>query len=222
VPVARLTLDEVKAAIAFDQPGLVATTDGASITVTGTFHVAESLDAISPEGPLAAFDLRIELSFKFPHDEPKVFETGGRIPRTPERHINGGGDCCVTVWEDWLARTNDATFAAYLTGPLREYFLGQHVFELTGEWPFDERPHGENGLYEAYAEVLGIRNRKKEVLYHLRLLSKDWPRGHWPCPCGSGKKLRHCHREEMMALHGKLPPPLARRMLRRLKSYQRP
>ena len=29
-------------------------------------------------------------------------------------------------------------------------------------------------------------NNKKDIVYHLRLLSKDWPKGHWLCPCGSG------------------------------------
>lgn len=219
---AGLTLDEVRAAIAFDQPGLTAACNGTRMSVTGTFLVAETLDAISPAGPLTSFDIRIEISGKFPHDEPKVFETGGRIPRIPDRHINGDGDCCVTIWEDWLARARDISFAAFINGPLREYFLGQYVFERTGKWPFNERPHGESGLYEAYAEIFGIRNRKTEVLYHLRLLSKDWPKGHWPCPCGSGKRLRHCHRDGLATLHAKVPPPLARRMLLRLNSYRRP
>lgn len=211
----------MRAAIAFDQPGLTAARNGAGISVTGAFLVAESLYAISPAGPLISFDIRIEIKGKYPSDEPRVFETGGRIPRTIDRHINTDGDCCVTIWEDWLVRAYDTSFAAFLNGPLREYFLGQYVFERTAKWPFSERPHGSDGLYEAYAEILGIRNRKKDVTYYLRLLSKDWPRGHWFCPCGSGKRLRHCHRDDLAALHAKVTPPLARRMLRRLDSFRR-
>ena len=74
---------------------------------------------------------------------------------------------------------------------------------------------------EAYADALGIPHKKKDLIYHLRLLSKDWPKGHWLCPCGSGKRLRHCHRDDLMALHEKVPPQIAKRMLRRLKAEGR-
>ena len=82
-----------------------------------------------------------------------------------------------------------------------------------------ELPHGPKGLEDAYADALGIPNKKKDLIYHLRLLSQDWPKGHWLCPCGSGKPLRNCHRGEMIGLHKRVPTPIANRMFRRLKSY---
>jgi hypothetical protein len=155
---------------------------------------------------------------RYPDVEPKVLEVGGRIPRLPDRHIDPDGDCCVTVWEHWLACANDHSYAAFLNGPLNEFFLGPYSYETTGKWPFGERPHGIRGLEEAYAEALGVVNKKRDLIYHLRLLSLDWPKGHWLCPCGSGVRLRYCHRDDLMALHQKVPPHLAKRMLRRLKA----
>ncbi|TPI12217.1 SEC-C domain-containing protein [Mesorhizobium sp. B4-1-3] len=211
-----LTLKEVKAAIAFDQPKLRATAADRRILVEGSYLVSERDVVAAPDGPIAEFNIRMELPDLYPRREPKVFEVGGRIPRNPDRHINPDGDCCVTVWENWLAASRDHSFGSFLKGPLSEYFLGQFWFEKTGKWPFGERPHGLKGLEEAYADALGIANKRESLLYHLRLLSQDWPKGHWPCPCGSGKALRRCHHQDLMAMHRRVPPDIARRMLLRL------
>lgn len=211
-----LTLTEVEAAIAFDQPGLRATEEDEGIVVEGTFVVTNGCETYDPNGPLTRYDVRIELSRCYPRIEPRVFETAGRIIRDPDHHINGDGDCCVTVWEHWLATANDTCVAAYLVGPLREYFLGQFWFEKTGNWPFGERAHGMAGMEEAYADALGIANRRKDILYHLRVLRMPRPKGHWPCPCGSGRQLRKCHAAEIWSLHHRLQPHLAHAMLVRL------
>lgn len=216
-----LTLEEVKAAIAFDQPKLHAVAEGSDILVRGTYLVFEKGAIANPAGPISEFEIEMVLPERYPRREPKVFEVGGRIPRCPDRHINPDGDCCVTVWEHWLVTASDHSFAAFLNGPVNEFFLGQYWYENTGTWPFGERPHGQKGLVEAYADSLSIAHNKKNLIYHLRLLSQDWPKGHWLCPCGSGKRLRYCHRDELMALHEKVPPRIAKLMLRRLKSQER-
>ena len=215
----RLTLEEVEAAIAFDQPKLNAEQRASDIIVRGNYLLFENGAIANPAGPISEFDIEVVVSERYPKREPKVFEVGGRIPRHADYHVNPHGDCCVTVWENWLVCAADHSFAAFLNGPVHEFCLGQYWYARTGKWPFGERAHGAKGLEEAYADALGIPNKKKKLIYHLRLLSKDWPKGHWACPCGSGKILRHCHQDDMMALHEKVPPPVARRMLRRLKSY---
>ena len=216
-----LTLHAVKAAIAFSQPRLSAVQHGPDIIVRGRYLLFENGAIANPAGPISEFDIKMVVSERFPKREPKVFEVGGRIPRHSDYHINPDGDCCLTVWENWLVCAKDHSFAAFMNGPVNEYFLGQYWFEKTKRWPFGERTHGPKGQEEAYADALGIPNKKKDLIYHLRLLSKDWPKGHWPCPCGNGKLLRHCHRDKMTALHEKVPPQLARRMLRRVRSYSK-
>lgn len=213
-----LTLDEVTASIAFDQPMLRASQNGQTIRVVGRYFVFEREVVSAPGGPITTFEIEMELPNRYPGREPRVFEIAGRIPRKPERHINPYGDCCITVWENWLVVAQDHSFTSYINGPLNEYFLGQFWFEQKGEWPFGERSHGEKGLIEAYADALGIANKKEVIEYHLKLLSRDWPKGHWLCPCGSGKILRQCHRNDLWAMHERVPPSIARRMLRRLDS----
>lgn len=211
-----LTIEDVQGAIAFDQPKLHATVGDRLIHVEGSYLVFEQGVVAAPDGPITEFNIKMEFPERYPRQEPKVFEVSGRIPRTPDRHINGGGDCCVTVWEHWLATAPDHSVTSFLNGPLNEYFLGQLCVEQTGKWPFGERPHGLPGLEEAYADALGIPNKREGLLYHLRLLSLSWPKGHWLCPCGSGKILRHCHRDDMLTMHRRIPPAAARQMLLRL------
>src|SRR5690606_15627112 len=167
----RPTLHEVRAAIAFDQPKLRAAADDRGIVVRGTYLVHGNRALPDPAGPLTAFEVEIIVSDLYPEQEPKVYEVGGRIERCSARHINLGGDCCVTVWEHWLITASDHSFVAFLRGPVNEFFLGQYWYETTGEWPFGDWSHGSPGLLEAYAEALDIP--KDLVIDHLMLLSKD-------------------------------------------------
>lgn len=75
---ALLTLDDVRAAIAFNQPKLRASASGRTIAVEGGFLVHERGIVAAPEGPIAEFEIRIELTDRFPQHEPKVFEIGGK------------------------------------------------------------------------------------------------------------------------------------------------
>ena len=129
----KLTLEEVRRAIAFDQPKLEATQIGKFIVIEGQFLLLEDVAKASSNGPITEFDVKIIVSDRYPRKEPVVFETASMIPRDIDRHIvNEDGACCVTVWEEWLAEANDLSFAAYLRGPLREFFLSQYWFEETG------------------------------------------------------------------------------------------
>ena len=130
--------------------------EGADIYVRGSYLLFENGSVSNPAGPITQFDIAMVLVPGFSHREPKVFEVGGRIPRCADRHINPDGDCCVTVWEHWLASADDHSFASFLNGPVHEYFLGQYWCERTGKWPFGERAHGLRGLEEAYADALGL------------------------------------------------------------------
>jgi hypothetical protein len=166
--------------------------------------------------PFDYFEVRLEVDPCYPSVEPRVTETAGRLPHLSDRHINADGRCCLVVWEQWLVQAEDTSFAGFLAGPLRQFFLSQSLFEKTGEWRFGERAHGTAGILEAYAEVLGVKQKQHALISRLELLSKPWPKGHWPCPCGSGRIIRKCHQEELWSLHQRVPPAIAKRMLRKL------
>jgi hypothetical protein len=183
------------------------------IVVRGGFpimHEDELLDHYSVE---------IRIPPKFPDEVPIVIELDGRIPATGDRHAFKAGNLCVEVPEDWLLR-RDRSLLAYLNGPLREYFIADALVALGEERPFPARPHNSAGLLEAYGEMLETTDPLATRRY-LDTLSHKKIRGHWPCPCGSGRKLRDCHGAEVRALQARIPRRITRSALARLKYYER-
>ena len=203
------------------QPELYAVDEGREVVIRGKYQLREQVTGHDPSPPIAKYDIEMGLAKDFPKTEPQVFEVGGRIPREVDRHVSSDGTCCVTVWEVWLAIAPQVSFEAFLTGPVHEFFLSQLWYELHGEWPFGEWSHGVKGVEEACAQVLGIPGNGGRLCAYLVVLTKQVPKGHWACPCGSGKRLRDCHFEQVVELHRKIPPPLATRVLGRLAGKRR-
>jgi hypothetical protein len=73
------------------------------------------------------------------------------------------------------------------------FLVGQYYFDFHGKWPWRDRSHGIKGILEAYEELTGLKNLPA-IRGFVEILSKERPaKGHWLCPCGSGKKLKVCH-----------------------------
>ena len=163
----------------------------------------------NPSGPVDKYQIQIIVDCRFPKFAPVVFETGERLPRDPNRHVNDNGSCCICVWEVWLITSIDQSFRGFLNGPLHQYFLSQTVFEETGKWPFGEEAHYGEGIIEAFAEIMDVQKSGRVVLRYLNALKREWPKGHLHCPCGSKKILRKCCRDKLWHLHQKIPPEIA-------------
>lgn len=166
-------LAEVNDSIAFDQPKLKAGIAGGKVVVEGDYLVVLEDECVAASGPLAEYQVRMELSPRYPLVEPRVFETGGRIPHENEYHVNPDGVCCIGVWEAWCVTSEDVSIQAYLVGPFRNFFLSQYVFARTGDWPFGDYEHGRPGLVQAYSEVLGCRNNEADIRLLLQFLRKQ-------------------------------------------------
>ncbi|NCN85854.1 MAG: hypothetical protein GW808_12695 [Sphingomonadales bacterium] len=211
-----LNIEEIKQAIAFDQPFLSVAELKECFCISGKFVVAPSADDAA-SGAIDQFEVSILVSKKFPQREPMVFETGDRIPREIDRHCYTNGACCTGVWEEWLAKNVRPNIGEFLEGPVRNFFLSQIYFEVHDRWPFGERSHGDAGIFEACVDILGVKNDQRLIRRYLRVLAGGRPKGHWQCPCGSQKPLRHCHRNELIALHAKIPSFLALQLFNKLK-----
>lgn len=206
--------NELRSHLGFSQPGLNVEVDKGIVVVSGTYYLNEN-GSPSQDGPLAEYQIKLELDPQYPVVEPRLFETSGAVPEG--RHLNPDGTCCTCVWEEWLAATPDVTVPAYMDGPLRDYFLSQRHFELTEEWPFGEREHGLEGFLDGCAEALGIEPDPKTIIEYLVFLRQGNPKGHWPCPCKSGLIIRKCHGKAIFALREKVSPELATRMFERIR-----
>jgi len=148
-----------------------------------------------------SFLIEIEFPFNYPKRIPRVFEIGGRIPRIVDRHMYSTGEACLYL----PLQLSDifpegSSFLDFLNDPVRSFFVGQSYFEVTGEWPFGEWPHGPEAIIEYYAPILGTTD-KNVISRYFQVISKKEIKGHWLCPCGSEKLLRYCHYEIVNKLH---------------------
>ena len=217
-PEARLReiLDGARGFLSFDQPGLVARIEGAVLVIEGDHLVGSSAQDDAAGGPLARHAIRLTFDADFPSTPAVLFESNGTIPRDPDHHVNPDGSCCFGIWEAIHVRQPDLTLQDLLEGPVRSYFIGQAHKAATGAWPFGELAHGQAGVVEECAEILGCPADPDLVIGLLRVMSGKWRRDRKPCACGSGKRLRACCRPRLQSLSRQLSHRQAQRLLNRL------
>jgi hypothetical protein len=172
---------------------------GQVIYVTGSFPVQQ--DGIEVD----RFQVEIQFPSHFPRGIPRVRETGMRIPRIADRHMYPDGTACLFVDEEWIMVNPEGTnWLTFLNGPVRNFFIGQCLVEAGEEWPFGQRSHGARGILECYVELTGTNDLRTAYNY-LQTLSKKKIKGHWPCPCGSGRKICDCHQQGIRRFKERIP-----------------
>jgi SEC-C motif len=208
----KLLVDETDQAIAaaiagrFPTLRLVSTPPDRRIVGTFAVHHAGQM--------LASYDVCVDMRVCDELGLPKVWETGGQIPRIPDLHINqtDGSACLYVPAEFALQHPAPCSVVEFLEGPVWNFFLGQAWVANGMGWPFGARAHGEAGIREFCAEVFGV-STDASITAYVELLARGMLKGHWPCPCGSGRKLRHCHQSQMARLKGCLSPGLCQLLL---------
>lgn len=212
-------VSDIKETLRDHYPTLHLDTDSNPMRVWGIFPV-------KLEGKiLHRYRIEITIDCDYPESAPLVWETGGTIPRDINHHIypDDGNLCLFFPDARAWAWPVGASFLEFLTKPVNDYFLSQLHYEQEGTWPFGEMRHGVDGAYDFYAEKLETTNIDA-VLCALEYLKPDKPhtrpRGHWPCYCGSGKKMRNCHFENIKELHNKVDPKNVEHWLKLLGEHR--
>lgn len=156
--------------------------------------------------------IEIELPQDYPESIPTVREVGGQIPRTVDYHIvNDKGQACLFLPDErWKVCPPGTSLLEFLNGPVRNFFLGQSLVRRGQPWPFGQWGHGARGVHEFYTEIFGTDDLAT-IRTYLEYLTKKRIKGHWSCPCGSGKRLRNCHFSELQDLQAKIPRSVAMR-----------
>jgi hypothetical protein len=166
---------------------------GNSATIAGPLRFSATHDGARIE---EEFDIEIEIPPDYPNDVPLTRETGGRIP--DDYHKNPGGSLCLGVRYDLKERMRgEPGLKNYVEKLVIPYFFRYAAIAQTGQAPFDDLPHGHEGVMVHYKEKFG--GGSPEQVYNLLscLVEGEW-RGHHPCPCGSGKLTRKCHQSHLM------------------------
>lgn len=166
------------------------------------------------------YEIAICLPDDYPRSVPTLFETGGKVRRHEDEHAYSNGEICLFVFgERWQHWPVGKTLRDFIEGPVRGYFIAHAHFRQTGDWPWGDRSHSEVGIFESYGELLGTNDRAV-ILRYLHALAHERPKGHWLCPCGSGKRLRECHRDRVQELRAIINQEEAARALGEIRSME--
>ena len=162
---------------------------------------------------------RVEFPVGYPRVEPVAFETGNRFPHILDRHFysNPEGRCCLwlDVASGWRPRDLDAL--RHFLDQLATFYHRQLILDVdpTAGWPGREHVHGG----AAYVEHL--RNRWRMSAGELRRMAPALAGGmsrNGRCPCGSGRRYRHCHQSSVEAFVKRANGPSVTQLLDLLRS----
>lgn len=138
------------------------------------------------------------LQGNYPKRPPEMFCNDPKLPiGNIDRHIMSDGRACLAVHAEIGRRwPPGSTIIDYLDNLVAPFLAWQAYYdEYQKPPPWGEHSHGAQGIIEYYANLLG-RSTDCSVVGFMRLLArKNRPKGHEPCPCNSGKRLRDCHRD---------------------------
>jgi len=141
-----------------------------------------------------AFMLTIEVPHEFPMALPQVVETGERIPRTADFHLNSDGTLCLgSPLRLLLTLSQQPTLIGFAEKCLVPYlFAISRKLKDGGPLAFDELAHGSKGLLADYVDLFRLKN-PEQADYALKLLGMKKRRANkLPCPCGCEIRLGRC------------------------------
>lgn len=147
-----------------------------------------------------SFEVELELPLRGFAAVPVAREVGGRIPKSPEFHINDDGTLCLGAPLEVRRKFfEDRSLNGFINLQVVPFLYGYCIKQDKGYWPFGELSHGDKGIVEYYQQVFRVTDILS-VIEMLKILIEDNYRGHISCPCGSEKRLRNCHGPQIRAM----------------------
>lgn len=164
-----------------------------SVVVCGTYGIF-----IPDSAQQIEYGISIFMPIKYPKQLPDMFCNDLKLPiDNIDRHIMDDGSACLGVYADIMTRWSlKPGIVSFLENFVAPFLVWQAYYDAHQKPPsWGERSHFAEGIIEYYAELLGL-NKCPSVVEFMKLLGrKNRPKGHERCPCGSGNKLRNCHRQ---------------------------
>lgn len=178
-------------------PGLWEIRNGDKISaLQGMIVIRDEKDIFQGE-----FEIKILINPHYPNHFPVMYELGKKIERISERHINEKGLTCVEVEPvQWLVSRRGISFLEYIDRYAYRYFCAQIYFETEKKWPGNEWKHEEDGVREYFYELLHTTDDPFVAKVLKLITSNSKPGRNDPCFCGSARKYKNCHSQEIELL----------------------
>lgn len=160
---------------------------------------------------IGRYFIEIMIPREYPRRMPVVKETGNKIPKISDRHINlKDGSACVIHEEEWfLEFGNISSIVKFINTYVYNFFISQKYFEIKKEWVYGQWAHYSEGKVEFYTNFLKILFYDKDLLLNLTehyLLNNKLNELVF-CYCKNGLTFMHCkeHYEKIKLLHNNVP-----------------
>ena len=166
-------------------------------------HVAAARGYISIDPAWAdspAYDVAVICTPAYPWEMPKLLCLDPIFTCDADHHIFSDQTACLCLQLEkrywWPEGSTLIDFIDRLVLPFLNF---QHCKRLGHDYPFGERLHGLDGIYQGLSEVVGIdKPAQLDRIIRLALDPNSLDTRRMQCPCGSGKKLRHCHSSQVL------------------------
>lgn len=140
------------------------------------------------------YNIEIVISQNYPNDFPKIREIGKKIPIS-YGHIYPDSELCLGTDADMIFNLGSKyVLRDWIEQYVIPYFFSFSYFKKYKVMPFGERNHGIKGELEFYFDYFNVSN-KVNVIQILNYICNKTYKGHHLCPCGSGKRIRDCHKD---------------------------
>lgn len=149
------------------------------------------------------YTIELNLPDTYPLGIPTVRDVSAR---TSGFHTYQDGTLCLGApLAVRMTYERNPTLLGFVENCLIPFLYSFSYNERHGKLPYGDLRHGEAGILEYYQELFGTEDISG-VLGLLRILADANYRGHLECPCGSGRKLRQCHGDQLRAIGGHQSP----------------
>lgn len=167
-----------------------------TISISGVLEI-DSI--IRDEYILESYRVKIDIPNNYPRELPVIKELSSKIDEHYS-HVNLDNSLCLATDVDMHVQLSPCySLLDYVTKFVIPYFISHEYHKKYNIFPFGERAHGIEGVFEFYREFFKIE--KFNPMYDLlHYTSTKRYRGHVVCPCGSNERVRKCHGERIQSL----------------------
>lgn len=159
-----------------------------------------TLSVPQPDGRVVDFAVEIRYPGLDPRELPDTYDAGRRFPPDADRHVEADGRFCLWVPETAPRRefSLEGGLAVYLCR-VQEFLTLQLMYEVRRKhgiepyWPGDAWGHGQDGHREWVEQTTEPLN--DSALHNLLQAVRHPGKPSRRCPCGSGRRLGHCHKK---------------------------
>ena len=141
------------------------------------------------------FDIAILIPESYPYCVPLVIEMSQIIPREEDWHVSKEGVCCVDFDNKLITMSRVGINIEKFISDIVYPFFANQLFKLESQkYAGEEYGHHVDGLIQYYIEDLKFPSAQSALAVLKNILDQaDLTRNRF-CPCGSGIKIKRCHR----------------------------